>query len=137
MEVVLSQAEMRGHTLVEPQVRLKQAVQSYSGGGFATGHQAGAVKQRFVELLDQFKQQFLFAIDVVVEGAGGDPQASGQVAHADSAETMPGEQLDSLVPGFQVTRVAFFVDRHGKKGFGGLHVTHRPHTRNCPNSRLS
>ncbi|MNP04812.1 hypothetical protein D3C76_967420 [compost metagenome] len=128
---------MRGHALVEPQVRLKQAVQSCSGGGFAPGHQAGAIKQRFVELLDQFKQQCLFVIDVVVEGAGRDPQASGQVAHADPAETVPGEQLDRLVPRFQVARVALFVDRYGKKGSGSLHVAHPPHTRNCPNSRLS
>ncbi|MNN98079.1 hypothetical protein D3C81_2173770 [compost metagenome] len=76
---------------MQQQVRLKQSVQSYSRCGFATVHQACAMQQLFVEFLDQFEQQGLLAIDVVVNGADLYSQASGQVAHADPTEATSGK----------------------------------------------
>ena len=79
MEIIFRQAEMLPHTLMQQEVRLKQAVESFGGCGFATAYQDGAMKQLFVEFLDQFVQQCFLAINMVVNGADLDAQMGGQV----------------------------------------------------------
>ncbi|MNL63754.1 hypothetical protein D3C87_1879170 [compost metagenome] len=61
-------------------------------------------QQLLVQFFDQVEQQVLLAGKVVVERAGRQAQVGRQLAHADLAEALQGEELQRLVTTFFITR---------------------------------